>query len=108
MNKHSWSVILIACCGSLGKAQQLPGLTAGPTPAPAQSTAYGVVSRSDLYNGSVPTGAATPDVLPLSLSDAIARGLKYNLGVVTSGQNIRASRAARLRALSQLLPNVTA
>jgi len=108
MNKHSWSVILIACCCSPARAQQLPGLSAPPTPAPSPSALNAGPSRSDLYNGSVPTGAATPDILPLSLADAIARGLKYNLGVITSGQNIRASRAARLRALSQLLPNLTA
>src|SRR5260370_42449799 len=105
MNKHSWIVILIACCCPV-EGEQLPGLTAPPTPAPSPSALNAGPSRSDLYNGSVPTGAATPDILPLSLADAIARGLKYNLGVITSGQNIRASRAARLRALSQLLPNL--
>src|SRR5260370_5616603 len=108
MNKHSWSVILIACYCSPARAQQLPGLSAPPTPAPSPSALNVGPSRSDVYFGSVPTGAATPDVLPLSLADAIARGLKYNLGVITSGQNIRASRAARLRDLSQLLPNLTA
>jgi outer membrane protein TolC len=67
--------------------------------APAQQPA--------MFQGSLPTGSATAGVLPLSLDDAIARGLKYNLGIATGDQNIRIARASRLRALSQLLPNLT-
>ena len=60
------------------------------------------------YQGSLPTGQAGKDILQLSLDDAIARGLKYNLGLVTSQQSSRTSTADRLRALSQLLPNLSA
>src|SRR5271165_6671719 len=60
------------------------------------------------YQGSLPTGQATRDILQLSLDDAIARGLKYNLGLVTSQQNARTSTADRMQALSKLLPNVSA
>ncbi len=65
-------------------------------------------SQPPSYQGSLPTGQASKDVLPLSLDEAIARGLKYNLGLVTSQQNSRTSTADRLRALSQLLPNLSA
>lgn len=60
-----------------------------------------------MFQGSIPSGTATAEVLPLSLDAAVARGLKYNLGLVSSDQNLRASRALRLRALSRLLPNVS-
>ena len=59
------------------------------------------------YQGSVPQGEASPTPIPLSLSDAISRGLRANLGLLTSEQASRESRAQRLRALSGLLPKVT-
>jgi outer membrane protein TolC len=46
--------------------------------------------------------------LDLSLSDAIDRALKYNLGVIESGQTERSVRAVRLRNLNALLPNLSA
>jgi outer membrane protein TolC len=60
------------------------------------------------FLGSVATGAATSEPLPLSLSDAIARALNYNLGLIESDQNSRAARAVRLRNLSALLPDISA
>jgi outer membrane protein TolC len=60
------------------------------------------------YLGSVPTGAPTGTVLPLSLSDAVDRGLKYNLGLIESDVRERSARAERLKELNDLLPNVTA
>jgi outer membrane protein TolC len=46
--------------------------------------------------------------LRLSLSDAIDRGLRQNLALLLGEQGTRASRARRLRTLSDLLPNVSA
>jgi outer membrane protein TolC len=60
------------------------------------------------FLGSVPTGEATGKTLELSLSDAFARALEYNLGVIESGEDTRAARALRLRALNALLPNLAA
>lgn len=60
------------------------------------------------FLGGVSSGPVTPEVLKLSLEDAINRGLKYNLGLYLSGQGTAQARAARLRALSGLLPNLTA
>jgi outer membrane protein TolC len=59
------------------------------------------------YRGSVPEGTASGTAIPLSLSDAIARGLKANLGLLTSEQSSNEIRAQRYRALSSLLPNLT-
>src|SRR6516225_3603277 len=57
--------------------------------------------------GSVPAGAATGEVLHLTLRDAINRAVRYNLGQIESGENARIARGQRLRALSVLLPQVT-
>lgn len=39
------------------------------------------------FLGSVPTGKATEATLELSLQEAFERALKYNLGVIESGEN---------------------
>jgi len=60
------------------------------------------------FLGSVPSGQATGTTLELSLRDAFARALQYNLGGIESGENERAAHAMRLRSLNALLPNLTA
>lgn len=59
------------------------------------------------YQGSVPQGTASTTPIALSFEDAINRGLKANLGFLTSEQSSREVRAQRARALSSLLPKVT-
>jgi outer membrane protein TolC len=56
--------------------------------------------------GSVSQGTASGTPIPLSISDAIDRALKYNLGSIVSNQETRVARADRLRKLSELLPRV--
>src|SRR2546427_10942166 len=78
---------------------------------PLSSPASGVFVSSTLgtqspFLGSVPTGKPTGTVLPLSLRDALDRGLKYNLGLIESDLGTRTARAERLRTLSELLLNV--
>jgi len=84
-----------------------------PTPKPI-SPAEGTTNPSaratqgqNPYLGSVPA-KATGATLELSLADAIARGLRYNLGLVESNQASADVRADRLRALSVLLPQISA
>ena len=59
------------------------------------------------YLGSVPT-QSTGTTIRLSLQDALARGLRYNLGLVESQHASADVRADRLRALSALLPQISA
>jgi outer membrane protein TolC len=59
------------------------------------------------FSGSVPA-KLVPGVLPLSLQDAINRGLKQNLGALLSNADIRGARGQRWEQLSALLPHVTA
>ena len=49
-----------------------------------------------------------PGTVNLTLLDAIDRGLKYNLGIILTQQGNESARAARIRALSELLPHVDA
>jgi outer membrane protein TolC len=58
------------------------------------------------FQGSVPQGSASATPMPLSFFDAIGRGLKANLGLLTSQQSSEEVRAQRIRALSALLPQV--
>jgi outer membrane protein TolC len=58
--------------------------------------------------GSVPSGTASRDVLHLTLRDAVDMAVRYNLGEIESGENARIARGQRLRALSALLPQVSA
>lgn len=60
------------------------------------------------YLGSTPHGVATKDTLHISLEDAIARGLQYNLGLIDSQQASADARAHRERALAALLPHISA
>jgi outer membrane protein TolC len=110
MNRLAWIPIMAACFMSHLEAQ-LPSpagpISAPPTRSQALPAVGSAFGKSASFDGSIPTGAATSDVLTLSRDDAISRGLKYNIGVVSSDQDVRSSRAARLQALSQLLPNVT-
>jgi outer membrane protein TolC len=59
------------------------------------------------FQGSAPSGQASPSALSLSLDDAIQRGLKTNLGLLTRENSSTTARAARLRSLSALLPYVS-
>jgi outer membrane protein TolC len=71
------------------------------------TTACGAQVTSPNY-GSVPSGPATNLVLRLTLSEAINRAVRYNLGAIESDENTRAARGQRLLALSLLLPQVSA
>ena len=86
---------------------QLPRQSAAPVPTSQPQSTGGFESGNPFF-GSIAQGTATTEELPLSLAEAIARGLRYNLGSLLSDQNARATRGARLVALSRLLPNVNA
>lgn len=60
------------------------------------------------FAGSVPADSSAAGVLTLSLKDAVARGLKQNLGLLLSGEGVLAARGQWWRTRSELLPNLTA
>lgn len=64
-------------------------------------------SGASPFASSVPT-RAVPGVMPLSLQEAIDRGLRQNLGLLLSRADIRSARGQRWEQLSALLPHVAA
>src|SRR5208282_2173116 len=79
-------------------------------PAPSTSTPGQAIPGTggvSAFAGSAPA-KPIPGVLPLSLQEAIDRGLKQNLGVLLSNADIRSARGQRWEQLSALLPHVTA
>src|SRR5215471_21063310 len=67
----------------------------------------GSIQIDGSFQGSTPTGVATPEPLPLNLGEAVRRGLAYNLGVIGATDIERTARAGRREALSRLLPDLT-
>lgn len=59
------------------------------------------------YSGSVPS-QSVPGVLPLSLQDAIGRGLKQNLGLLLSSSDVNSAAGQRWQTLSAILPHLNA
>ena len=53
-------------------------------------------------------GTLTNEAMPLSIADAIARGLQHNLGALMADESTDHARGVRREALSALLPNVNA
>ncbi len=93
---------VLICGAAIALAQSASTL---PPSAPGQAIpGTGGVSS---FAGSVPA-KPVPGVLPLSLQDAIDRGLKQNLGLLLSRADTRAARGQRWEQLSALLPHVTA
>jgi outer membrane protein TolC len=110
---------IFSAAASLARAQA----TAGPVPAqsgtsssstgtssysaPSSASSPAAAQGQSSFSGSVPSNLV-PGVLPISLEDAINRGLKQNLGLLLSSQDVGAARGARWQQLSSLLPNLTA
>src|ERR1700761_4591344 len=58
------------------------------------------------YLGGIPSGKLSATPVALSLEDAVALGLKQNLGGVLATDAVTDARGQRWQALSELLPNV--
>jgi len=102
-------VMLIALFGARPLPAQNGGAGASVMPVPGTPRPMGVdpSQAQGQFLGGVTQGAATAGELSLSLDDAIGRGLKNNLGTLVGDQERRRSEASRLRALADLLPNLS-
>jgi outer membrane protein TolC len=90
-------------CGAITSLAQTDTIPGPSTPGQAIPGTGGVSS----FAGSVPT-KLIPGVLPLSLQEAINRGLRQNLGLLLSRADTQLARGQRWEQLSALLPHVTA
>jgi len=117
INARTRTFILAAllCGGACALAQSGPAMSSYPDSAGGMGSAATASSGSmqqaagqNPFLGGAPPGPAQPGVLPLSLADAIQRGLKYNLGLLLSDQATQQARGARIHALSRLLPQISA
>ncbi len=98
---------IVGLCGLTATAQ-VGGTGAGGATSRALTVAPNVsLGAPNPFLGAVPAGQPTPGVLSLTLRDALDRGLKYNLGLVLSQEATQTARGARLRSLSELLPNLS-
>jgi outer membrane protein TolC len=110
------SLLLLLLCGCSYAAAQMSPFAASDTPpqnGSSSSAAYAPGApqsgmQQNPFFGGAPPAPAKAGVMPLSLTEAIDRGLRYNLGLLLSEQGTEAARGARLKALSHLLPQVTA
>ncbi len=102
---------LLALCvaaGTVALAQFGGQASSGPATLPTPVQVGQTQITSDSYQGSVADEKVVPGVLPLSLDDAIQRGLRHNLGLILSSQNQLSARATQLGQLQNLLPTITA
>ncbi len=86
--------------------QQQQLQTPGPAVNPQSTTSQSAIDPS--FKGSIISGKATGEVLPLSLDEAIQRGLRTNLGLVLQSSNERQANGSRLEELQKLLPTASA
>ncbi len=68
----------------------------------------GAQSSQQSFQGSIVTGTNTGTVLDLTLEDAIARGLRQNLGLILQASSVESANGQRLQQLQTLLPTITA
>jgi len=87
---------LLSCGSAAALAQTQPG------PGQAIPGTLGVSP----FAGSTP-GQVVPGVLPVSLHDAIDRGLKKNLGLLLAQTDVLSARGQRWEQLSSLLPHLS-
>lgn len=98
--------VVFAAALAVAAIATVPPVCAGQTSTAVQ-IAPAQVTSSD-YQGSVTTGKVVPGVLPLSLHEAITRGLQHNLGLILTSQNTQSARGTVLQQLQALLPGVDA
>ena len=96
-------VVLASLAPSPARAQQAAG-SASPELAPSVNDPSALAT----FYGGIPSGQPTAEELPLTLADAIARGLRSNLGAILGGTAVEAARGAQREARADLLPQIRA
>ena len=94
-----------------GRTGQSGGVTATQAPIPGTTTSVNTLNPTVQVSGTFAESADSTAKMPfsgkLSLREAVARGLDYNLGAVGLAQAVRQAHGQTRVARSALLPNVT-
>jgi outer membrane protein TolC len=123
MRRRSRNELLLLSCTLFGSAVASAQYNAPATPAPYNPIALAEITGTpraavqagqnnyqslsqNPYLGGVPAGTLSATPVSLSLEDAVARGLKQNLGGVLATDVVTDARGEHWQALSELLPNV--
>lgn len=98
-------LLLIASAASA----QLPGQTANNSTQPEQANAPPPVQSLTLgvFSGSANIDKPVAGEIPISILDAIDRGIRHNLGLLLSQEQSASARAQYRRSLSALFPNIS-
>lgn len=111
MRRIAVTYLFVSGMAASGQTGPLGYAIATPRPiSPAEGTtnpSARAAQRQNPFLGSVPM-KATGTTIDLSLQGAVVRGLRFNLGLVESTQASADVKADRLRALSALLPQLSA
>jgi outer membrane protein TolC len=97
-------ILLVSAICSAFNALSFAQTSTNTTPASAPGQAIPGTQGSSSFASSVP-GKPLPGVIPISLQEAIDRGLRQNLGLLLSSADIGAARGQRWEQLSALLPH---
>jgi outer membrane protein TolC len=82
--------------------------TLAAAPLRAQNLILPTSSAANPLYGSVATAPVTATPIQLTLNDAVSRGLRHNLALLTQQQNQRIASGNTLSTFNALLPNLTA
>jgi outer membrane protein TolC len=82
--------------------------SASPSTTSSVNTINTTIQVQGAYQGSVPGPVPADGPIHLTFAEAIQRGLQYNLGALDSSASLKQTRAQRLSALTQMLPNIYA
>jgi outer membrane protein TolC len=92
--------LLVTFCAARTLSAQSSGSSGVPT--------VTLPGTQNPFLGSAAEGKATSEVLQIDFKDAIDRGLRNNLGMLLTGDQVQTARGERWKELSELLPNVSA
>lgn len=110
MRREFTAVILgaiLAVMASSARAQAGGAASTAGASSSSSISSSGAGPAQGSYGGSVPSEPVA-GVLPLSMPDAITRGLKQNLGLLLANSDVRSAGGQRWQQLSALLPHLSA
>ena len=110
IRRKSFGILLVMAVVAMAagaKAQGMQSSASSSQSSGSSGFSGAAAPAGGLFSGSVPTQPVS-GVLPLSLQDAIDRGLKQNLGLLLSNSDIHSAAGQRWQQLAAILPHVSA